>query len=52
MAKIIQIFIYGSYAGRVDFWDPMLTTYFLDEVRSLLNDQHWMRAIARWAMQP
>jgi hypothetical protein len=33
-----QVFIYGSYAGKVNFWEPMITKQYFEEVRSLLND--------------
>jgi hypothetical protein len=33
-----QVFIYGSYDGEVNFWEPMITKQYFEEVRSLLND--------------
>jgi hypothetical protein len=33
-----QIFIFGSYNGEVNFWEPMITKQFFEDVRSFLND--------------
>jgi hypothetical protein len=33
-----QIFIYGSYDGEVNFWEPMITKQFFEKVRSFLTD--------------
>jgi hypothetical protein len=33
-----QIFIFGSYDGKVDFWEPMITKQFFEDVRSFLTD--------------
>ena len=33
-----QIFIFGSYDGKIDFWEPMITKKFFENVRSLLID--------------
>ena len=32
-----QIFIYGSFDGEVNFWEPMITKAFFVEVRSFLT---------------
>jgi hypothetical protein len=33
-----QIFIFGSYDGKVNFWEPMITQQFFEDVRSFLTD--------------
>jgi hypothetical protein len=33
-----QIFIYGSYNGEVNFWEPMITKQFFEKVRAFLQD--------------
>jgi hypothetical protein len=33
-----QIFIFGSYDGKVNFWEPMITQLFFADVRSFLTD--------------
>jgi hypothetical protein len=33
-----QIFIFGSYDGKVNFWEPMITKQFFEDVRSFLTD--------------
>jgi hypothetical protein len=32
-----QIFIYGSYDGKVNFWEPMITKAFFEDLRDFLN---------------
>ena len=33
-----QIFIFGSYNGEVNFWEPMITKDFFEKVRSFVKD--------------
>jgi hypothetical protein len=33
-----QIFIFGSYNGEVNFWEPMITKQFFEKLRSFLKD--------------
>jgi Domain of unknown function (DUF5602) len=33
-----QINIFGTYDGKVVFWEPMITKQFFEDVRSFLND--------------
>lgn len=33
-----QVFIYGSYNGEVNFWEPMITKKLFQDVRAFLND--------------
>jgi hypothetical protein len=33
-----QIFIFGSYNGEVNFWEPMITKQFFEDVRSFVKD--------------
>lgn len=33
-----QINIFGTYDGKVVFWEPMITQQFFEDVRSFLND--------------
>jgi hypothetical protein len=33
-----QIFIYGTYDGQVNFWEPMITKQFFEDLRAFLND--------------
>jgi hypothetical protein len=33
-----QVFIFGSYDGEVDFWEPMITKQFFEDLRTFLTD--------------
>jgi hypothetical protein len=33
-----QIFIFGTYGGQVNFWEPMITKQFFEDLRAFLND--------------